>query len=485
MADERLTEKPVLSDAERESAILALINDDSASGDWRKLPLATLLSQAYLFAGVKAVFDTDNQSNIVADDDDQVLHITASGAGGSSSYANMTEYPLGSLVYDSIFDVYIVNTPIPATNTTAPDSNSSFTRLGVVVVGDNGISESSNNGTLTLSIDDSYVNALIAAADRYVEHFRLPYASASTYASLSNDRWTTEVDTGDTYTLRMIPGTSHRPTLEALEDGSKIQVREPNNQSVRSVFTLTSDPTGPDSDGEYELSGEWSDTAFFNNSGNYNLYFSTSRSHIQPDWDQTDSGHPGFIKNKPSNLGGTPADGSITTAKLADAAVTEIKIASDAVTQAKIADNAIGNAQMQSGAIHDAELNTNAVTSAKIAAGAVIAAKIANDAVTAAKIADGAVNTARLADNAVTRAKLGDSAVGTAEIEDGAVTADKLASGISLGGGTLTDGSVTTAILADEAVTSAKLADDAVTSGKINDLAVTSSTLGTGSVIAS
>ena len=40
--------------------------------------------------------------------------------------------------------------------------------------------------------------------------------------------------------------------------------------------------------------------------------------------------------------GGTPADGSITTAKLANGAVSNAKIANDAVTAAKVADNAIG-----------------------------------------------------------------------------------------------------------------------------------------------
>jgi len=70
--------------------------------------------------------------------------------------------------------------------------------------------------------------------------------------------------------------------------------------------------------------------------------------------------------------GGTPADGSITTAKLADNAVTTIKIANLNVTTAKIADTNVTNAKLAAvGAV------TNTYTNATVAidaAGRVVAA---------------------------------------------------------------------------------------------------------------
>ena len=155
--------------------------------------------------------------------------------------------------------------------------------------------------------------------------------------------------------------------------------------------------------------------------------------------------------------GGTPADGSITTAKLAD----------DAVTQAKIASGAVGSV----------EIADDAVTQAKVGSAAIGTTELAADAVTQAKIASGAVGTTELADDAVTQAKVADDAIGGAQLKTSNAAADgKLLASDGTdftyvdapAGGTPADGSITTAKLADDAVTKAKLNAD--TFASITDL---------------
>ena len=92
----------------------------------------------------------------------------------------------------------------------------------------------------------------------------------------------------------------------------------------------------------------------------------------------------------------TPADGTVTTAKIVDGAVTAAKIAADAVTSTKI-------------------LDANVLT-AKLADNAVTAAKIASDAVITAKILNSNVTTAKIADAAITPAKLSGAQIGSAPI---------------------------------------------------------------------
>lgn len=75
------------------------------------------------------------------------------------------------------------------------------------------------------------------------------------------------------------------------------------------------------------------------------------------------------------------------------------------------------------------------VTAAKIATNAVTTAKIIDGAVTTAKIAAGAIDTTEIADGAVTQAKIATGAVDTAELVDGSVTQAKIDPNVSLGGG--------------------------------------------------
>jgi len=130
-----------------------------------------------------------------------------------------------------------------------------------------------------------------------------------------------------------------------------------------------------------------------------------------------------------SGLGGTVADGSITTAKLADSAVTTAKIATDAVTSAQIAAAAVGSSEIATGAVTETELGSSAVTTVKIDALAVTTAKIADVNVTTAKIANDAVTSGKIGTNAVTYGKVNDDAIGTAAIINLAVTQEKIAAG--------------------------------------------------------
>jgi hypothetical protein len=62
--------------------------------------------------------------------------------------------------------------------------------------------------------------------------------------------------------------------------------------------------------------------------------------------------------------GGAPADGSITTAKLADGAVTSAKIATDAVDAAAIATGAVGSAEILNGSIATADIADGTIAAA-------------------------------------------------------------------------------------------------------------------------
>ena len=113
----------------------------------------------------------------------------------------------------------------------------------------------------------------------------------------------------------------------------------------------------------------------------------------------------------------TPADGSITTAKLADANVTTAKLAAGAVTNAKIGDAQINSNKLDTNAVTTAKITALSVTTAKIADDAITTAKLAADAVTASELSNGIVNDNKLASNAVTNAKIADDAVDEANLK--------------------------------------------------------------------
>jgi hypothetical protein len=74
----------------------------------------------------------------------------------------------------------------------------------------------------------------------------------------------------------------------------------------------------------------------------------------------------------------TPADGTVTTAKIVDGSITTAKIADSSITSAKIADGAISTADVADSAITTAKINDAAVTSAKLASGLAIPSQTGN-----------------------------------------------------------------------------------------------------------
>ena len=123
--------------------------------------------------------------------------------------------------------------------------------------------------------------------------------------------------------------------------------------------------------------------------------------------------------------GGTVADGSITTTKLADNAVTGAKIAlgsdaagdimynngTDYVRLAKGSANEVlqinsGATAPEWGAVAATEIAANAVDTSELNADAVTGAKIADNAIDSEHYTDGSIDTAHIADNQITLAKL-------------------------------------------------------------------------------
>tara|TARA_R110000824_G_scaffold66613_1_gene172771 strand:- start:619 stop:3006 length:2388 start_codon:yes stop_codon:yes gene_type:complete len=95
--------------------------------------------------------------------------------------------------------------------------------------------------------------------------------------------------------------------------------------------------------------------------------------------------------------------------------------ADDTVTGAKIADNALDSEHYTDGSIDTAHLAADVITGAKIADNAIGSEHIADDAVVTAAIADDAVVTAAIADNAITNALMADNAIDSAELAAAAV----------------------------------------------------------------
>ena len=146
--------------------------------------------------------------------------------------------------------------------------------------------------------------------------------------------------------------------------------------------------------------------------------------------------------------GGTVADGSITTAKLADNAVTGAKIAlgsdaagdimyhngTDYIRLAKGTANQV--LQINSGAtapewagVTATEIAADAVGASELADDAVDTAAIAADAVTGAKIADDAINSEHYVDGSVDLAHLSADCVDGTKIADDAINSEHYAAG--------------------------------------------------------
>jgi hypothetical protein len=127
----------------------------------------------------------------------------------------------------------------------------------------------------------------------------------------------------------------------------------------------------------------------------------------------------------------TPADGSVTTVKIADY---NVAIAGTGVTTAKIVDGAITSAKIANGTIGEADIADSAITSAKIANGTIVAGDIADGAITSAKILDGTIAAVDIANGAVTTDKIGTGTIVNNNIASNTITLGKIA---TIGSGTI------------------------------------------------
>lgn len=83
----------------------------------------------------------------------------------------------------------------------------------------------------------------------------------------------------------------------------------------------------------------------------------------------------------------TPADASVTTAKLANGAVTGAKIAATTITEANLAPSSVGSPEIIDGTIQSVDLADAAITLGKLAAASVSTGALVDGAVTIGKLA--------------------------------------------------------------------------------------------------
>ena len=137
-------------------------------------------------------------------------------------------------------------------------------------------------------LTDDYINALIAAGDHWREHFTIRYSDR--FAPIIGPRWRQEAQgDGTGHVIRIVPSGADLGVIQAVREGSKIQVRTAANVVVN-VFTVESDPADPDADGIWEILGDWDQVRTFNDLTEYVLYFSESRHHAIETDDETTEG---------------------------------------------------------------------------------------------------------------------------------------------------------------------------------------------------
>ena len=119
--------------------------------------------------------------------------------------------------------------------------------------------------------------------------------------------------------------------------------------------------------------------------------FSVSTTNIVFDFSPTSSNTCDFVLHYGTGVLNVPADGAVSTAK----------IAADAVTGAKIADDQINSEHYVDGSIDTAHLGNLQVTTAKIAADAIDGTKLADDAVNSEHYTDGSIDLAHMSSESV------------------------------------------------------------------------------------
>ena len=162
-----------------------------------------------------------------------------------------------------------------------------------------------------------------------------------------------------------------------------------------------------------------------------------------------------------------PADGTITTAKLADNSVTQAKIASGAVDTTELADGAVSNAKLGANAVGTNEIQNASITQAKLAAGvggtpgtgSIGTAQLADASVTHVKLANDAVDGDNIADNSITDDHIANNTIDGSKIEDGTLDGRKIIDG-SITGGQLATGGITHGSLGTGIVELDNLASD-------------------------
>ena len=165
-------------------------------------------------------------------------------------------------------------------------------------------------------LTDDYINALIAAAGHWREHFSIRYSDR--LHPVIGARWRQETQgDGTGHLIRIVPSGANLGVIQAVREGSQIQVRTTANEVV-STFTVESDPAPPDADGVWEIFGDWDQVRTFSDLTEYVLYFSDSRHHaIETDGSTTTGeGTPSSpVKVKNGGIRDAQISGGLTDAQ--------------------------------------------------------------------------------------------------------------------------------------------------------------------------
>jgi hypothetical protein len=165
---------------------------------------------------------------------------------------------------------------------------------------------------------------------------------------------------------------------------------------------------------------------------------------------QVASGH--IDASYTANVGGTPADGSVTSSKIASGAVGGVHIANATITSSDIAVNTIGNIHILNQGILSSAIGANIIATPHIANQGILSASfganviatphIANQGLLSSVFGAGAIGGAHIANQGLLSANFAAGVIGhslvtdygivSGKIASGAITEEGLASGISI-----------------------------------------------------
>jgi hypothetical protein len=127
---------------------------------------------------------------------------------------------------------------------------------------------------------------------------------------------------------------------------------------------------------------------------------------------------------------GTPADDTVTGAKIVDNAIDSEHYTDGSIDNAHIADDAIDSEHYAAGSIDTAHYAAGSVDTTALGADSVTAAKIGDNVIDSEHYAAASIDNEHLADDAVDSDELAEGAVDTAHIADNQITLAKMAGGI-------------------------------------------------------